>query len=187
MRRGTKSLLFGYHQVLLHPWFVLWGWHRVYGLGRGSGLWGLETLLAVVIHDWGYWGCHTMDGADGERHPERCARAVLRLLGCLGLKRFARRLSGEVLRHSRFYAEMAGLSPNRLCWADKAAVALMPGCMWALLTHFSGEGYEYMDDVKYEAHNGSERHTVTNLRRFHCRVRQWFRGQMDSGIPQRAG
>ena len=30
MRIGTKSVLFGAHCFLLHPWFVAWGWMDLY-------------------------------------------------------------------------------------------------------------------------------------------------------------
>jgi hypothetical protein len=64
MKIGTKSLLFGAHQFLLHPLQVAMGWYLLYGLPLDPRLW-----YAFVVHDWGYWGRSDMDGEDGEKHP----------------------------------------------------------------------------------------------------------------------
>ncbi len=68
MRIGTRSLLFGVHQFAIHPWFVAWGWWRLYGFPWDPRLW-----IAFVIHDWGYWGKPNMDEAEGETHPDFAA------------------------------------------------------------------------------------------------------------------
>ena len=184
MRRGTKSLLFGCHQVLLHPWYVLRGWGHVYGWGWKNGPWRWHLLLAMVIHDWGYWGCREMDGEDGMRHPERIANWVAGKPAMM-VPRFyllRHRLYKAVLLHSRWYAREVGEKPHRLCWADKAAAALMPSWLWAILAHLSGEGYEYMDLLRYEIHGDGEQHTIRNLIGFHGRLRKWFGEQVLNGV-----
>ena len=45
MKLGTKSLLFGCHQFVLHPLFVLVAWWRLYG--RPS--W--RMVVAIIVHD----------------------------------------------------------------------------------------------------------------------------------------
>lgn len=65
MKIGTKSVLFGAHQFLIHPWFVAWAWWKLYGFPFDPRLW-----VAFFVHDLGYWGKPNMDGPEGERHVE---------------------------------------------------------------------------------------------------------------------
>lgn len=153
MRTGTKSLLFGVHQFLVHPWFVAWAWHRLYGFPRDPRLW-----VAFFIHDLGYWGCRNMDDDEGERHAEWGARLMSRLFDKRGASldeadrwRYSKTM-GEALgpwgwftlHHSRFYSKRDGYLPSRLCVADKLANVLMPKWMYLPLASASGEVREYM-------------------------------------------
>ncbi len=63
MKVGTKSLLFGAHQFILHPVLVAFAWYRLYGFPFDPRLW-----IAFIVYDWGYWGKADMDGAEGETH-----------------------------------------------------------------------------------------------------------------------
>lgn len=61
---GTRSLLWGAHQFLIHPLFVALAWWRLYGFPWDPRLW-----VAFFVHDLGYWGMPNMDGPEGEEHP----------------------------------------------------------------------------------------------------------------------
>jgi len=61
---GTRSILFGYHQFLIHPLVLAVAWWRLYGFPTDIRLW-----VAFFIHDLGYWGKPNMDGDEGELHP----------------------------------------------------------------------------------------------------------------------
>ncbi len=139
MRVGTKSVLFGAHQFVLHPLFVAAAWARLYGFPRDPRLW-----LAFALHDVGYLGKPDMDGAEGEQHVELGARIMGRLFG---------REWGDFCRyHSRFWAAKAGAPFSRLCVADKLSVVLMPRWLYLALVCLSGEAKEYMGlcmDGKY--------------------------------------
>ncbi len=39
MNVGTRSILYGAHAFWLHPWFVAWGWWRLYGFPWDPRLW----------------------------------------------------------------------------------------------------------------------------------------------------
>jgi hypothetical protein len=144
------------------------------------GFFSWRVWLAALIHDWGYWGCTSMDGKEptgGDRHPERVANWSW-------VKR-DRVLRNLILYHSRFYAKGAGMAPSPLCWADKLAICILPSWLWALFARLSREGFEYLDDGKYEANwitkGDSTRqmhwdHTYFNLITFHKRVRDWCSG-----------
>lgn len=131
MTVGTRSLLFGVHQFVLHPIFLAIAWWRLYGPPTDPRLW-----LAFVVHDWGYWSAPNMDGPEGERHPERGATIMRRLFGP--------EWADLALLHSRYYAKAAGREPSALCWADKLATAIYPPWLWILLARLSGELDEYM-------------------------------------------
>lgn len=165
MTVGTKSLLFGCHQFILHPLMVLIGWLWLYGFRSLTP--GIVT--AIVVHDWGYWGSRDMDGTDGAIHSNLSAEIIYRLTG-------RDDLLSLVLLHSRFRAREMGLEPSRLCWADKWGTAMTPSWLWALLAWLTGEGAEYMANKRYENHEAGERPTIAGLIRFHRRYRLFMTG-----------
>jgi len=65
MKIGTKSVLFGAHCFLLHPFFVAAAWIKLYGFPFDPRIW-----VAFFVHDLGYIGKPNMDGPEGERHVE---------------------------------------------------------------------------------------------------------------------
>lgn len=142
MKIGTKSLLFGLHQFLLHPCFVLAGWMKLYGLPK----W--KELVCIMIHDWGYWGCGDIDGDEGGLHSEWAAGKVVYYFDKSG-----RALYLEYyylcLLHSRFYAQRVRSKPSKLCWADKLGTALMPWWLWYGLGWLTGEYDEVTTCIKH--------------------------------------
>jgi len=163
MKIGTRSVLYGAHQFIIHPLFVLAAWIKLYGCPT----W--RELIAIIIHDWGYWGSPNMDGPEGEEHPAWAA-AKLHKLGDKWYRFEGKRRSGkiawlragnEVLYHSRFWAKKHGAEPSRLCWADKLGTAWYPTFLWCFLTRLTGEIHEYMDQRKYEIHLGINMPTDT--------------------------
>lgn len=64
MKIGTKSILFGAHQFIIHPMFTAIAWWRLYGFPFDPRLW-----IAFFLHDLGYFGKPNMDGLRGEMHP----------------------------------------------------------------------------------------------------------------------
>ena len=63
MKVGTKSVIGGAHCFLLHPFFVAWGWKRLFGVPWDPRLW-----FSFALHDIGYVGRGDMDGPEGEGH-----------------------------------------------------------------------------------------------------------------------
>lgn len=134
MNVGTKSLLFGVHQFIWHPITVYRAWCELY---PSRPTW--RETLCIVIHDWGYWGCESMDGADGELHPYFAAR-----LASLLLDRADRRDWFDfVLRHSRYLSKRLDVEPSSLCWADKCSMLKDPWWFYSLRARLSGELAEY--------------------------------------------
>jgi hypothetical protein len=163
MRVGTKSILFGVHNFVLHPPLVAIAWWRLYGFPRDPRLW-----VAFLVHDAGYFGRRSMEGPDGERHVELGARIMGRLFGSQWAD-FCR-------RHSRFYARARSLTVSKLCVADKLAFVLTPAWLYLPLARASGELWEYMERSR-ERQAGGEHFTdkewagVTS-----ADPRQWLRG-----------
>jgi hypothetical protein len=71
LKIGTKSVLYGAHCFLFHPWFVALAWWRLYGFPWDPRLW-----VAFFVHDIGYIGKPNMDGPEGELHPFLGARIM---------------------------------------------------------------------------------------------------------------
>jgi hypothetical protein len=144
---GTKSVLFGAHQFLIHPWFVAWAWWKLYGFPIDPRLW-----VSFFVHDLGYWGKPNMDGPEGERHVEFGAW-VMHLLfdkwwrGPFGGES-AWRWHNFTMYNSRFYAKRDGQPHSRLCVADKLAIALTPAWLYLPLARMTGEIHEYMGLAK---------------------------------------
>lgn len=152
MKIGTKSVLFGIHQFAIHPWFVAWGWWKLYGFRRIElrrsyelgGRWRITSTsilsprlwLAFFVHDVGYIGKPNMDGAEGETHPEVGAKIMRVICGDAW--------GDFVLTHSRYYAKRLGIGVSALCMADKLAFMLTPKRLYLWLANRTGEIHEYM-------------------------------------------
>lgn len=177
MKIGTKSVLFGAHCFLVHPWFVAAAWYKLYGFPWDPRLW-----VAFFVHDLGYWGKPNMDGPEGETHVEFGALVmhlfdwnferkaiyrptsleieVLRLQGWKQTNKprhpwqpatFVSRSQKWLefsLYHSRYYAKKFNAKPSRLCFADKLSFALTPAWLYLPLTTATGEINEYLKNAQ---------------------------------------
>ena len=132
MKIGTKSVLFGAHQFILHPIVIAISWTMLYGLPRDPRL-----FVAFLVHDWGYVGKGDMDGVEGESHPIRGA-AIMRLL-------FGKAWGDFTLYHSRFYARRRNHPYSRLAVADKLAATILPAWIYVPMVLATGEVQEYMN------------------------------------------
>jgi hypothetical protein len=130
VKLGTKSLLFGAHQCILHPLCLAIAWTRLYGFPGDPRLW-----LAFLVHDFGYFGCPNMDGPEGKLHVD---------LGAKIMSIFGEDWGNFTRYHSRSYAGIAGVPPSRLCVADKLATCLVPARLYLLMVNLTGEIHEYM-------------------------------------------
>ncbi len=134
MNIGTKSILFGVHQFVLHPLQVFLAWVVLY-----KSLPKFHQLCAIVTHDWGYWGSPNMDGIAGSEHPRRAGDAW-RNFG-----KFGRKVSWEIYGHSGSYASEYNIPRSKLFKADKLCVIFIPCYLYVVLSSLSGEIREYME------------------------------------------
>lgn len=125
MKVGTKSLLFGIHQVIWHPIVVLRAWIYLYGWPN------FKELVCIVIHDWGYAGKPNLDGPEGENHPVFGAKLAGRVFG--------KEWFYFCLLHSRTMARKVGQEPSKLCWADKLSFCFEPRWFYLTRAKLSGE------------------------------------------------
>ena len=148
MNIGTKSLLFGVHQFLLHPLFIFIAWWRLFGFPKK-----LVLYFAFVVHDWGYWGKPNMDGPEGDSHPFLGAHIVSHFFDRRGPFRHPRDQYHAswfhfCYFHSRFKARRYKMNHSLLCEADKLATTVEPPWFYLLRAKATGEVYEYMETVK---------------------------------------
>lgn len=143
MKIGTKSVLFGAHQFMIHPWFVAYAWWKLYGFPFDPRLW-----VAFFVHDLGYIGKPNMDGPEGESHPEFGARIMSVFDHGQGRRPEDHPFHASwycfCFFHSRFLAGAWCKLPSRLCMADKLAIALEPWWLYLPRVILSGEINEYM-------------------------------------------
>lgn len=136
MKIGTRSLLFGAHQFILHPILIAWSWIKLYGWSWHPLLW-----LSFIVHDWGYWGRAAMDSEDGENHVFLGAKIV----GFFGGPKWEQ----FNVAHSRFWCRRMSIPSSRLCIADKYTIALHPARLYIWMTRFTGEILEYKSVQKH--------------------------------------
>lgn len=134
MTPGTRSVLFGAHQFLIHPLCLARAWWRLYGFPWDPRLW-----LCFFVHDIGYLGKPNIDGPEGETHPYLGARIVLWVTGSLYFRDLC-------LFHSRHLCKKLAATPSRLCIADKLAFVCTPRWVYLFSTAVTGELTEYMDN-----------------------------------------
>lgn len=154
MRIGTKSLLFGAHQFILHPLTVLIAWYKIY---RWFPTW--REFVCILIHDWGYWGCRSMDGSDGGLHSAWAADWVSRHFSWQGGYYYF-----LCLYHSRHIAKAHGNSVSRLFYADKLSFAYLPWWLYVPMTLMSKEIWEYRQQT-----------TDAGITPAGCTHREWHR------------
>jgi hypothetical protein len=135
MKIGTKSILFGAHCLLIHPFFVMVAWIKLYGFPFHPAIW-----LSFFFHDLGYLGKPNIDGEEGETHVELGAK-ILEFL-------FNKKWADFSRYHSRFYAKKNGVNYSKLCVADKLATTLEPYWLYLPRVNWTGEIYEYMAQTK---------------------------------------
>lgn len=163
MKVGTKSILAGAHCFFIHPFFVAWGWKRLFGFP-----WDVRLWFAFALHDIGYWGRDDMDGPSGEEHVVLGARIIGRLFGSAW--------ADECLRHSRYWSQRMGLPISRLCLADKLAFAMTPAWLYIPMASWTGELAEYMNRSK-ERQAGDRGFTNEELTLVNSGVaREWLQG-----------
>jgi len=162
MRVGTKSLLFGVHQVFIHPLWVALSWWKLYGFPFDPRLW-----LAFVVHDWGYWGCPEMDGEIGDLHPYRGAEIMLKLFGAEWYY--------FCLNHSRFLAKQNNTQPSRLCMADKLSLGLEPWWLYLPRAWASGELAEYMKSAQPDGKHGHMNLKQVTAKEWYQSVQKYLR------------
>lgn len=152
MKIGTKSLLFGVHQFLFHPYTIVRAWRKCYS--RWPKWW---ELVAIVCHDWGYWGKPNMDGVEGQKHPERGATIaryfVWHVLTFFGDDNVNEAFSIATatymlsLFHSTHYAAGAEMPVSNLYLPDKMSILYDPKWFYLLRARLSGEVNEYMKNA----------------------------------------
>lgn len=167
MKIGTKSLLFGVHQFIVHPVVVGRAWRALYGRWPNLNEW-----IAIMVHDWGYWGCPNMDGPEGRRHPEKSACIAYTLAKWawhvkhlfhprLRKERgadvmYAAKCAFMVLLHSRETVKAHNkkvdpafkpIEPSALCWPDKYSVCLEWPWFYLLRAKLSGEIHEFKENA----------------------------------------
>ena len=130
MNLGTKTLLFGVHQIIIHPIFVTVAWIRLY---KSFPTW--KEMFCIIIHDWGYWGKPNLKDADGDRHPEYGAEIAGRLLGP--------EWKDFVLGHSSFYMARYGVERSKLFAPDKYWHCMVPLWVYKALAVPTGEFKHY--------------------------------------------
>ena len=170
MSIGTRSILFGAHQFILHPIILFVAWWQMYGFPSDPRLW-----VAFVVHDLGYWGKPNIDGPEGETHVELGARLMDLWFGSEW---------GDFCRyHSRFYAKRDGRQFSRLCVADKQAIVIDPWWLYLPRVWLSGELTEYMQIAagqstdKYAAPGkyANEYRDTSSVRRWHQTMNDYLR------------
>jgi len=149
---GTKSVLFGVHQFLIHPVLLFIAWWKLYGFPWDPRLW-----VAFIVHDLGYVGKPNMDGPEGESHPFLGARIMSLLFDAKSIRCLGDDSTRTIyslghwgmftLLHSRYLAKKLGEQPSRLAIADKLVIAIEPSWLYLPRAIASGEINDYFEQA----------------------------------------
>lgn len=199
MKVGTKSVLFGAHCFLIHPFFVLISWWKLYGFPWDPRLW-----IAFFVHDLGYLGKPNMDGDEGETHVELGAKImsifdykyIIRNIHTIyrdypyytkrGYKevysigefslimRNTKNWSNFSRYHSRFYAKKENVQPSKLCFADKYAICLEPSWLYLPRVNWTGEIHEYMKLAESRNLAGEPQNRYESMKLTTKTQKDWF-------------
>ena len=193
MKVGTRTILFGVHQFLWHP-FIIWrAWRWLYGK---NPTW--PELVAIFCHDLGYWGKPNLDGPEGSTHPRAGAKIAARIVFHVTYRlkflkfwlnpRTRAEARGaavhfsvhsmldaatECLGHSREYAKTIGVTPGKLCWADKACVFFDPDWFYLFRARLAGELTEFKQNAEPYIGKVSDEEWV-----------EWYRGRVMSVLAR---
>ncbi len=177
LSKGTRNLLFGEHQLVLHSLFVARAWWKLFGFPRDIRLW-----VCFFLHDVGYFGCTDIDGDTGRTHPELGAQIVHWLFDKKGKSEYWF-VQPPVwyefcLYHSRYYAKKEDHPISALALADKMAFVITPWWVFLPLARLSGGIREYL---KLYDHN------TTDLWEWHRKAREscwdWIYRTMEQPHP----
>lgn len=198
MKMGTKSLLFGAHQFLIHPLFVALAWWKLYGFPKDWRLW-----VAFYLHDIGYFGCEKMDDEKGEEHPITGAALVSAICDrgadpncpccrgtiihsnadeewkCEDCYQREYHWLKFTLYHSRFLAKRNGAQFSKLCVADKYAFCLTPAWLYVPMTMATGEIWEYMGTCSSSVYNPWQWHS--DLKAY---LKAWVYRHLEADKPE---
>lgn len=126
MKLGTKSLLFGLHQFILHPLVMVVAFRRIFGRMPDTA-----ELFSIIVHDWGYFGKDGIDINGGELHPYLGAK-ISRFL-------FGERGWNLCIGHNDGARQDEGLKRSVIFAADKYYYVLLPTLIHRTLATLSGE------------------------------------------------
>jgi len=164
MKIGTRSVLFGVHCFLIHPWFVALGWWCTYGFPFDPRLW-----VAFFVHDLGYFGKPNMDGDEGELHP---------YFGAKIMSIFGKKWELFTLYHSRFLAKKNNEQFSKLCIADKMAIVVTPWWLYLPFALLTGEIHEYRKNAE-KLNPGSGATYATSNKEWYLSVQKYIKSWID--------
>ena len=173
MKLGTKSLLFGAHCFFVHPFCVLIAWIKIYGFPFDPRIW-----IAILVHDWGYWGKPDMDGLLGKMHPYLGAKIMRSLFG--------EKWYWFTLLHSRFMAREYDLEVSKLCYADKLSIKYELKWFYSLRVKLSGEYLEYFELMR--SYRRQSNKWLTSFKKRQNAMSEWFdwaKGHMISFVEDK--
>lgn len=130
MKEGTKSLLIGCHQFLIHPIFVIMAWHFKYK--KWPAFW---QVICIFLHDIGHWGTDYLTNYQEKvDHWQLGAKWGWKLFGPKGFKFIA-----------GHYPEYSHFLESELALPDRYSQALYP--LWMIdlfrkIEKFPGLGKE---------------------------------------------
>lgn len=180
MKIGTKSVLFGAHQFILHPLLLFIGWWQEYGFRRveigyvtrtvGRSIydeiadpfaepWQIREQFLTSLWDPRLWVAFIVHdlGYWGKPNMDGPEGETHPEFGARLLQRWFGDPWGElVLYHSRYFAKRANRAVSPLCHADKRVIILEPSWIYLPRVWATGELREFIAVAKRrgEAYTG---------------------------------
>lgn len=111
---GLRTFLIGYHNPIVHSYYVIKAWHIIFNKYPNS-----REFICILFHDIGY-----IEQRKSNVNPEVDIHPILGAKICGSL--FGKEYYNLCIAHSRDYAKKLNIPISKLCYADKYGAVLIP-------------------------------------------------------------
>ena len=146
---GLRSIVFGYHNIILHGLFVSLAWIKIYRKVPTA-----REFICILLHDIGYILQDEVESMN-DKHPLLGAKICGKLFG--------HRYYALCIGHSRAFAMKRNIELSRLCYADKYCVLIMPIRLQHVLSKFDTCVNVYTTREEYLKWWKENGHSIQNL------------------------
>lgn len=148
MIMGLRTILIGYHNPILHSYYVIKAWIKIFNKFPNS-----REFICILLHDIGY-----INQSDYNISNEKDSHPLLGAKICKFL--FGDKYYNFCIGHSRTYAYKNNIDISYLCYADKYSVLLISWKIHKLIYLFDSP--KITEDIIYNFRESCKKWCIEN-------------------------